>query len=185
MMASWATGATTGHNFAVQVENLVENLNDVIAVGGGVAHSLVAGSPATLLTVVKVLEHPDENHFRLFNLTIDGVVVAANINSGSSGPQRVSPGNHTVSETGGTDTSLHTFFATFGGDCAAAGPPFDGTVNLALGDQKTCIITNFDNEGGCAIGQVSAMRALVSRGAFSVLSRVTVPKDTGICKLIG
>jgi hypothetical protein len=94
------------------------------------------------------LVHPDHNQLRLFNLMIDGVVVRTNVNAGTA-PQRVSPGNHTVSETGGTGTSLSEFRTVIGGDCTA-----DGTVNLALGDNKTCTITNYDNFGGCAIGKV-------------------------------
>jgi alpha-tubulin suppressor-like RCC1 family protein len=137
-------GTTMDHPFAVQVVGLVENLNDVIAVGGGISHSLAAGQPLTLLTVRKILVHPDHNHLRLFNLRIDGVVVRANVNGGSSAPQRVSPGNHTVSETGGTGTPIGAFGTVIGGDCAA-----DGTVHLALGDNKTCTITNYDNTGGC------------------------------------
>jgi probable HAF family extracellular repeat protein len=101
--------------------------------------------PITQLTVNKILKHPDHNHLRLFNLTIDGVTVKANINSGSSGPQSVSPGNHRVSETGGTGTSLGAFGTVIGGDCAA-----DGTVTLAQGDSKACTITNYDHEGGCS-----------------------------------
>ncbi len=96
------------------------------------------------LTVFKKLEHPDQNHLRLFNLQIDGVTVRANVNSGSTGPRFVSPGHHTVSETGGTGTSLGAFDTVIGGDCAA-----DGSVNLAPGDNKTCTITNFDHFGGC------------------------------------
>jgi hypothetical protein len=94
--------------------------------------------------VNKVLVHPDHNHLRLFNLRIDGVTVAANINSGPTGPHFVSPGNHTVGETGGTNTPIGAFHTVIGGDCAA-----NGTVSLALGDSKTCTITNFDNLGGC------------------------------------
>jgi len=56
----------------------------------------------------------------------------------------VSPGNHTVSETGGTGTPLGAFGTVIGGDCAA-----NGAVSLALGDQKTCTITNYDHVGGC------------------------------------
>jgi hypothetical protein len=100
--------------------------------------------PLAQLTVFKILEHPDPRHLRLFNLKIDGVTVRANVNSGSTGPQVVSPGNHTVSEAGGTGTSLGDFHTVIGGDCAA-----DGTVSLALGESKTCTITNYDNVGGC------------------------------------
>ena len=98
--------------------------------------------PAAMLTVEKILVHPDHNHFRLFDLQIDGVTVGANVNAGSSCAQVVSPGNHTVGEIihGG---SFGTFF---GGDCAE-----DGTVSLAMGESKTCTITNYDNIGGCPL----------------------------------
>jgi hypothetical protein len=98
--------------------------------------------------VNKILVHPNHNRLRLFNLRIDGVTVAANVNGGGTGPRLVSPGNHTVSETGGTNTPLGVFHTVIGGDCAD-----NGTVNLALGDMKTCTITNYDNEGGCGSGQ--------------------------------
>jgi hypothetical protein len=100
----------------------------------------------TQITVNKMLEHPDHNHLRLFDLQIDGVTVRANVNSGSTGPQIVSPGSHRVGEKGGVGTPLSAFTTVIGGDCAA-----DGTINLAEGDSKTCTITNFDNAGGCAI----------------------------------
>jgi hypothetical protein len=45
----------------------------------------------TQLTVNKMLEHPDHNHLRLFNLQFDGVTVRANVNGGSTGPQIVPP----------------------------------------------------------------------------------------------
>jgi len=99
---------------------------------------------APQLTVRKVLVHPDHNHLRLFNLQIDGVTVRANVNAGSTGPRTVSPGTHTVGETGGTGTSLGAFHTVIGGDCAA-----DGRVTLGPGDSKTCTITNYDNFGGC------------------------------------
>jgi alpha-tubulin suppressor-like RCC1 family protein len=120
----------------------VLNLSGITAVGAGIQHSLAVGPPLTLLTVRKILEHPDPNHFRRFNIMIDGVMVAADINAGDT-TQRVSPGIHTVSEAGGTDTPLGDFTIVIGGDCAA-----DGTVTLALGDNKTCTITNYDNMGG-------------------------------------
>jgi hypothetical protein len=72
------------------------------------------------------------------------VVVRPNDNGGSTGFQLVSPGSHMVDETGGTGTSLGAFTTVIGGDCVV-----DGTVSLALGDQKTCTITNFDHVGGC------------------------------------
>ena len=144
MCGQLGDGSTMDHPFAVQVVGIVENLNDVIAVGSGTCHTVVAGHPLTLLTVRKILVHPDHTRLRLFNIKIDGVVVRANINSGSTTPQRMSPGTHTVSEAGGTGTPLSAFTTVIGGDCAA-----NGTVNLALGDNKTCTITNYDHTGGC------------------------------------
>lgn len=103
----------------------------------------------TQLTVYKMLEHPDHNHLRLFNLQIDGITVRPSVNSGSTGPVTVSPGNHMVGETGGAGTPLSAFTRVIGGDCAA-----DGTINLADGDSKTCTITNYDHAGGCAVGSL-------------------------------
>jgi hypothetical protein len=107
-------------------------------------HQCVSAAP-TVLTLNKILVHPDTRHLRLFNLQIDGVTVRANANGGSTGPQSVTPGNHTVGETGGTGTPLGAFFTVIGGACAA-----DGTVSLTSGDNKACTITNYDNTGGCA-----------------------------------
>jgi alpha-tubulin suppressor-like RCC1 family protein len=137
-------GTTTDRPFPVQVENL----NGTTAIAAGTRHSVAIGTlvaPLTQLTVLKILEHPDVHHLRLFNLLIDGSVVATNLNSGSTGPQTVTPGNHTVSETGGTNTHLVQFGTVIGGDCAA-----NGTVSVALGENKTCVITNFDHFGGCS-----------------------------------
>lgn len=100
--------------------------------------------PALQLTVRKILVHPYSQSFRRFNLQIDGVTVLANTNAGSTGPRTVTPGVHTVGETGGTGTSLGAFHTVIGADCAA-----NGSVTLAPGDNKTCTITNFDNFGGC------------------------------------
>jgi Regulator of chromosome condensation (RCC1) repeat len=126
-----------------------QNLSWAAAVAAGWWHSLALVPSPPELTVFKILEHPDPNHLRLFNLKIDGVVVGTNVNSGSTTPQPVSPGTHTVSEEGGTGTPLTAFTTVIGGDCAA-----EGTVNLAFRDKKTCTITNYDNEGGCAVGSL-------------------------------
>jgi len=123
----------------------VTTLSGVKAIGSGTSHSLAVGTPRAYLNVRDILKHPDINHLRLFNLRIDGVVVRANDNGGSTGFLPVSPGNHTVDETGGKGTPIGAFSTVIGGDCAA-----DGTINLALGSVKTCTITNYDHVGGCA-----------------------------------
>jgi alpha-tubulin suppressor-like RCC1 family protein len=136
-------GSTHDRPFAVQVG---ENLDGVTAIAAGLSHSLAAGTLLTELTLDKILEHPNVNRFLLFALKIDGAVVGLPVNAGRTGPQVVSPGNHTVSEQGGGDsTFLPRFTTVFGGDCAA-----DGTVNLAPGDKKFCTITNYDHTGPCA-----------------------------------
>jgi alpha-tubulin suppressor-like RCC1 family protein len=140
---------SSDHGYPTQVVGLVENLSEVTAIAGGLSHSLAAGALSTLLTIRKNLVHPDQTHLRRFVIMIDGVVVAGDINAGQTPPQRVSPGIHTVTETGGTDTSLSDFTTVIGGDCAA-----DGTVSLALGDKKTCTITNYDLSGGCLPGAI-------------------------------
>jgi hypothetical protein len=109
----------------------------------------------TQLTVRKILVHPDHNQLRLFNLRIDGSTVKANVNGGSTGPQIVAPGNHTVGETGGTRTNLFDFYTVIGGDCAA-----DGTV--------TTIIW-----AGATADQSAASRATALRGAGIVVCRVS------------
>ena len=91
--------------------------------------------------------HADSTQLRLFNLQINGVTVLADVNGGSTGPLFVSPGNHRVGETGGTDTNIFDFHRVIGGDCTAS-----GTVSLGPGENKTCTITNFDNFGGCTPG---------------------------------
>jgi hypothetical protein len=74
-----------------------------------------------------------------FNLLIDTAVKAANVgDGGTTGPQQVTMGSHTVSETAGTSTTLSEYVTAIGGACAA-----NGTVSFASGDSdKTCTITN-------------------------------------------
>jgi hypothetical protein len=64
-----------------------------------------------------------------FSLKIDGIAIA------NDTPLAVLPGSHTASEDGLAGYSA----SAWGGDCAA-----DGTVNVNLGENKTCIITNND-----------------------------------------
>jgi alpha-tubulin suppressor-like RCC1 family protein len=146
-------GTNAGHSTPVLVQN---HLSGATVAVGGEYHSLALG-PLTQLTVFKILTHPDDNYLRLFNLQIDGITVRANVNCQSPVPTAceggtvlVSPGPHTVSETGGTGTSLSAFSTVIGGDCAAS-----GAVDLALNDHKTCSITNYDHFGGCLARQRS------------------------------
>ncbi|TPV99310.1 MAG: hypothetical protein USCAAHI_01249 [Beijerinckiaceae bacterium] len=139
---------TDGPGTGGPIPRQVLNLSGVTAIAAGLSHSLAVGPPPTQLTVNKILVHPDHHHLRLFNLQVDGVTVRVNINSGSSGPLTMSPGNHTVGEIGGSGTLLGAFTIVIGGDCAA-----NGAVNLAPGDHKICTITNYDTLGDCPSGQ--------------------------------
>ncbi len=88
------------------------------------------------LTVVKELLPSDDTG--LFNLQIDGVTQAENVgDNGTTGAVAVNAGPHTVGETAGTGTSLSDYVTTVSGDCNP-----DGTVSLALAENKTCTITN-------------------------------------------
>lgn len=89
-----------------------------------------------VLTVAKTLL-PNSDTGK-FNLLIDSNVDATDVgNGGTTGPQVVSIGSHTVSETAYTGTNLSDYNAVIGGDCAS-----NGSITLAAGDNKTCTITN-------------------------------------------
>jgi Prealbumin-like fold domain len=76
-----------------------------------------------------------------FNLQIDGATAGTGANVGDGGTTGavtvLTLGSHTVGETAGTNTTLSNYDTVIGGDCSAA-----GAVSLALGDVKTCTITN-------------------------------------------
>ena len=83
---------------------------------------------------------PDTDTSSRFNLQIDGATAGTGANvgdGGSTGFVPVNAGNHTVGETAGTATTLSDYTTVIGGDCAA-----NGTVSLALAQNKTCTITN-------------------------------------------
>ena len=93
----------------------------------------------TTLTVKKVLV-PSTSNTDKFNLQIDGTTAGtgANVgNNGTTGAVTVTAGAHTVKETAGTATTLSDYDVVTSGDCSAS-----GDVTLAVGDNKTCTITN-------------------------------------------
>jgi hypothetical protein len=87
------------------------------------------------LTVNKVCSPPTDGG--LFELDIDSLQFADVPCGGSTGPVEVLAGAHTVSEAGGTDTSLSDYTTVIGGACAP-----DGSVTVAAGGAATCTITN-------------------------------------------
>lgn len=82
---------------------------------------------------------PSTNGLEKFNLQIDDANVTTDTLCGGStnGPIEVTPGSHTVGETGGSGTNLSDYTSVISGDCAP-----DGTVSLIAGENKSCTITN-------------------------------------------
>lgn len=87
------------------------------------------------LTVTKSCVPVDDGG--LFNLTVDGKTLQDVACGHSFGPVALPPGQHLVSESAGTGTSLSDYETTIGGACAP-----DGSVTLSAGEQATCTVTN-------------------------------------------
>lgn len=78
--------------------------------------------------------------FGKFNFQIDGNTVAYNLETGvAAGPYILTPGAHTITETGGAGTDLASYIATFGGDCTDG--KGQGVITVAGGDTKTCVVS--------------------------------------------
>ncbi len=140
-------GATTGWTLdsAICLDNTTQA---TVATGNGATITLAAGQNVTCrftntkqakLTVIKDLVTPNDPG--LFNLLIDGTPHATNVgNFGSTGAVTVSVGQHTISETAGTSTSLDNYMASY--SCVGEGAILNGVVTIAAGDNKTCYISN-------------------------------------------
>jgi uncharacterized repeat protein (TIGR01451 family) len=140
----------TGSHTVTETASTGTNLADYITVIGGDCAadgsiSLAAGDNKTCtitntrktqLTVNKVLlPNSDSGQF---NLQIDGTPYATDVgHDGTTGPVAVSIGSHTVTETASTGTNLADYITVIGGDCDTS-----GNITLALGENKTCTITN-------------------------------------------
>ena len=74
-----------------------------------------------------------------FDLEIDTIPFADRPCGGSTGEVTVSAGAHTVSESGGTDTSLADYTTAFSANCPG------GSVDVPAGTTVTCTITNTRN----------------------------------------
>lgn len=110
--------------------------NSSISVGETKTCTVTNDDISPTLTVIKDLQPNDDDG--LFNLQIDAVTQAADVgDNGTTGAVNVDAGAHTVGETAGTGTNLSDYVTSIGGDCAA-----NGTVSLALAENKTCTITN-------------------------------------------
>lgn len=109
--------------------------------------------PPPTLTVRKRVRPPSDPG--RFNLQIDGVAKAANVrNGGSTGRQMVTPGTHQVDETAGANTDLADYRTVILGGCRR-----DGSVTLAPGQNKTCLIMNVrtDCRSECVEERVDCM----------------------------
>jgi uncharacterized repeat protein (TIGR01451 family) len=89
------------------------------------------------ITVNKVVEDVSESG-DTFNLQIDGTTEAADVgDGGTTGAVNVTPGAHTVGETGSEGVDLDDYDVTISGDCAA-----DGSVTVVRDESAECTITN-------------------------------------------
>lgn len=115
-----------------------DNCTNVAVASGEIETCTITNNDqGATLTVTKIVINDNGGTAEVadFPLFIDG-------NATSSGsPVSVNAGLHTVSETGDTD-----YAATIGGDCAA-----DGSVSIALGQSKSCTITNNDAAPGLTL----------------------------------
>lgn len=115
-----------------------DNCTNVAVASGEIETCTITNNDqGATLTVTKIVINDNGGTAEVadFPLFIDG-------NATSSGsPVSVNAGLHTVSETGDTD-----YAATIGGDCAA-----DGSVSIALGQSKSCTITNDDAAPGLTL----------------------------------
>jgi hypothetical protein len=93
-----------------------------------------------MLTVTKLCE---ENDTGVFNFFVDGAPFGApNVGCGQSrGPLVVAAGVRTVSETAVPPTVITDYTTSFGEDCTQTGAR-EGSVTVAAGQSKVCVITN-------------------------------------------
>ena len=107
----------------------------VTLAGGDAKVCTITNTRIPTLTVQKVLQPAADNG--TFGLQIDGQTKATGGNGATTGAVLSAIGAHTVGEVGAAGTDLSHYESTIGGDCAA-----NGSVTLAPGDNKVCVITN-------------------------------------------
>jgi hypothetical protein len=110
----------------------------VTVAAGGAATCTITNTrnpiPPATLTVTKLCVPGSDSRF---TITINGNGVGTVGCGGSVGPEEVTPGQHTVGETGAGGTHLSDYLVVQGGACEA-----DGTVFVGAGEHATCTITN-------------------------------------------
>ncbi|HEY4516434.1 MAG TPA: hypothetical protein VJG64_00645 [Candidatus Paceibacterota bacterium] len=110
-----------------------------VAAGATVVCTITNNDIAPTLTVNKVLVPASDTG--LFNLQIDSSTAGTGADAGdggTTGAVAVQAGAHTVGEVAGTGTSLSDYMTpVISGNCAP-----NGSITLAIGENKTCTITN-------------------------------------------
>lgn len=135
--------------------SLSADCTGTIALGETKTCTITNNDIAPTLIVNKILNPTTDTG--LFNLQIDGVTAGTGANvghNGTTGAVSVNAGTHTVSETAGTGTDLADYASVIGGDCAT-----NGSVTLALGETKTCTITN------TRLGEITIIKDASPEGA--------------------
>ena len=107
----------------------------VTLAGGDAKVCTITNTRIPTLTVKKVLLPSADTG--TFGLQIDGQTKATGGNGATTGAVMSTIGAHTVGEVGAAGTDLAHYESSIGGDCAA-----NGSVTLAPGDNKVCVITN-------------------------------------------
>lgn len=160
------------------VKNGVTTISNTITlVSGDVAVCTINNNDiAPLLTITKTVNntHGGIKTTSSFSYFIDGVTTTLGVASTTS------IGVHTVSESADSG-----YLATFGGDCSLS-----GTTTLALGESKTCTITNNDiaplltvtkvvvNDSGVGTKTVSDFTLFID--GFSVVSGIASTTVVGL-----
>lgn len=130
---TYSVTETPPTGYAVSYDNCS---NVVLAAGGSATCTVTNDDIAPTLTVNKLFTPVTDTGS--VNLAIDGTVYASGVgHNGTTGAVPLTAGKHAVTETAAGSTDLTDYEATFGGACDSS-----GNVTLALGDAKTCTITN-------------------------------------------
>jgi hypothetical protein len=133
-------GGTDLGKYDVVIGGDCDDAGNVAVAAGQQATCLItnvrkSAPPPATLSVTKICVPADDGG--RFNLKIDGQTKPDAACGDTFGPVAVAPGQHQVSESAGTGTSLSDYTTTIGGACAP-----DGSITLAAGDSATCTITN-------------------------------------------
>jgi len=131
----------TGYTASVWSGDCAADGTVTIALGENKTCSITNDDDPAFLTLVKTVTNDDGGTATQanFQAKIDGGNVAWD------SKESVGAGAHTASETVFAGYTA----GSWGGDCAA-----DGTITLALGDDKTCTITNDDNPATLTLNKI-------------------------------